>query len=101
MPLLERLAQENPQDLTLARQLCEAHTRAGTGPLLLARLAERHDAHAAYMRGLLLFANAANAGAPALEAFREAVRLAPTESEFHYRLGVALLESEADSLALV
>lgn len=100
MPLLERLAQESPQDLTIARQLCEAHTRAGTGPQLLARLAARKDAHAAYMRGLLLFASAASAGAPALEAFREAVRLAPAEAEFHYRLGVALLESEADQPAL-
>jgi tetratricopeptide (TPR) repeat protein len=40
------------------------------------------------------FADAAQASGPAIDEFRRAVALAPDEPEFHYRLGVALLESE-------
>lgn len=97
---LERLFADSPSDLDLARALCEAHVQAGSAQALLARLAGKETGVAHYMRGLLLFASAADATGPAIDAFRQAQALAPKEPEFHYRLGVALLESEKDAEAL-
>lgn len=98
--LLEPLSAASPNDLTLARQLAEAHVKAGTGAALLKRLAGRDDAVAFYQRGLVLFASTASAQNPAIAAFRRAVELEPTENEFHHRLGVALVESEHYEAAL-
>jgi tetratricopeptide (TPR) repeat protein len=93
---LERLFADAPQDLELARALCEAHVQGGTQSTLLSRLEGQDTAIGHYMRGLLLFASAADATGPAIDAFRRAQALAPDEPEYHYRLGVALLESEKD-----
>jgi tetratricopeptide (TPR) repeat protein len=97
---LERLFEDSPADLELARALCEAHVQGGTQATLLQRLEGLDTAIAHYMRGLLLFASAADATGPAIEAFRRAQALAPEEPEYHYRLGVALLESEKDADAI-
>lgn len=97
---LERLFEDSPSDLELARALCEAHVQGGTQDLLLKRLEGQDTAIAHYMRGLLLFASAADATGPAIDAFRRAQALSPDEPEFHYRLGVALLESEKDADAI-
>lgn len=98
--LLERLHAGKPDDLSIARMLCEAHVKAGTAEALLARLATRKDAISHYMQGLVRFGRAADT-ARAVADFRRAVELSPGEPEFHYRLGVALLESEQydDALA--
>jgi tetratricopeptide (TPR) repeat protein len=98
---LERLTAKHPEDLGLARMLCEAHVQAGSGDALLTRLAADDSARSHYMQGLVRFARAAEASGPAVAQFRRAVELAPTEPEFHYRLGVALVESEQFEQALV
>lgn len=92
--LLEELALESPGDLSIARALAEAHVKGGTSDAMLARLANDPSAISHYQRGLLLFARSADATAPAIEQFKAAMTLSPQEPEFHYRLGVALLESE-------
>jgi Flp pilus assembly protein TadD len=97
---LERLAAKQPTDLGLARMLCEAHVQAGTGDALLTRLAPDDSARSHYMQALVRFSRAAEASGPAVAQFRRAVELAPTEPEFHYRLGVALVESEQFEQAL-
>ncbi|MBX7096263.1 MAG: tetratricopeptide repeat protein [Myxococcaceae bacterium] len=97
--LLEQLHREAPGDVELARLLAEAHVKNGSGPLLLERLTGREDAIACFQRGLIRFATARDAGGPAIDEFRKAVRAAPQEPELHYRLGLALLESEADAEA--
>jgi tetratricopeptide (TPR) repeat protein len=98
---LEKLFKESPQDLELARALCEARVQEGTQEQLLTRLSSQSTPISHYMRGLILFASAADATGPAIEAFRKAQELAPDEPEYHYRLGVALLESEKDAEAIV
>jgi tetratricopeptide (TPR) repeat protein len=94
LELLEPELGKRPDDLTLARLVAEAHVKAGTGDALLSRLSTTQTAVASYQRGLVRFARAAEASGPAIGEFRRAVELAPAEPEFHYRLGLALLESE-------
>lgn len=94
VPLLEELFAQSPKDLGLARALAEAHVKAGTADQLLQRLQNDPTAVSHYQQGLVLFARAADATGPAVEHFRQACALSPSEPEFHYRLGVALLESE-------
>lgn len=92
--LLEALRADAPDDLDLARAWAEAHVKAGLATQALARLERDETAAGWYTRGLLLFANPKDAGGAAVQAFRSAVAKAPGEGELHYRLGVALLESE-------
>ncbi|MBE2250486.1 MAG: tetratricopeptide repeat protein [Myxococcus sp.] len=92
--LLDVLHAEAPNDLDVARAWAEAHVKNGSAAGVLSRLGAEDTAVAHYVRGLILFANAKEAGAAAVEAFRRAVEKAPTEGELHYRLGLALLESE-------
>jgi tetratricopeptide (TPR) repeat protein len=101
VPLLTELARQRPEDLDLARLLAEAHVKAGSTAPFLAQLALRDDATSHYQRGLVLFSRSADAGDEAITQFRAAAAQAPTRGEFHYRLGVALLESERypDALA--
>lgn len=92
--VLEPLRREAPNDLDLARAWAEANVKNGTGQQVLAEAATQDTAVAHYTRGLILFSNAREAGASAVDAFRKAVEKAPQEGELHYRLGIALLESE-------
>lgn len=94
LELLEPDFAKHPEDLSLARLVAEAHVKAGSSAALLARLAGSDTPVSHYQQGLVRFANAAEASGPAIDEFRRAVALAPNEPEFHYRLGVALLESE-------
>lgn len=100
LPRLERLLAAAPQDLELARAVAEAWALTGAPEPLLQRLAPQDTPVAHYMRGLVLFARAADASGPAIAAFERARTLAPKEAEFHYRLGLALVESERDEEAL-
>ena len=93
-PILERLYREAPGDLALARGLAEAHVKGGTGEAFLSRLLPDDSAVSHYQQGLVLFSRSADATGPAVVQFRRAAELSPKEPEFHYRLGVALLESE-------
>ena len=93
-PLLEDLARDNPADLSLARALAEAHVKGGTAAVFLKRLQADDSAVSHYQQGLVLFSRSADATGPAVEQFRLASQKLPQEAEFHYRLGVALLESE-------
>ncbi|MER2561591.1 MAG: tetratricopeptide repeat protein [Myxococcaceae bacterium] len=97
--VLEPLHREAPNDLDLARAWAEANVKNGTGQQVLAQAATRDTAVSHYVRGLILFSNAREAGASAVDAFRKAVEKAPNEGELHYRLGIALLESEQFELA--
>jgi tetratricopeptide (TPR) repeat protein len=94
LPLLEQLHAEAPGDLSIARALAEAHVKGGTGEAFLTRLGTDDSALSHYQQGLVLFSRSADATGPAVEQFRKASTLAPKEPEYHYRLGVALLESE-------
>jgi tetratricopeptide (TPR) repeat protein len=98
--LLEQLYRAAPGDLSLARSLAEAHVKAGSAEPFLKRLDTDTSATAHYLRGLIRFAQASSAAAPAIEAFQRAVELKPQEPEFHYRLGLALVESERYEEAL-
>lgn len=105
LPLLEAEAVRAPEDLELARVLTEAQVRAGRTDVWIAELerrntqAERAVNH--YMLGLAHFSRASGAEAPAVAAFERALALKPQEAEFHYRLGLARLESEQYAEALV
>ncbi len=92
--ILEQLALESPSDLSIARALAEAHVKGGTGDAFLSRRVPDDSAISHYQQGLILFSRSADATGPAVEQFRRASALSPAEPEFHYRLGVALLESE-------
>ncbi|MBL8934660.1 MAG: tetratricopeptide repeat protein [Archangium sp.] len=92
--VLEPLRREAPNDLDLARAWAEANVKNGTGQQVLDQAATQDTAVSHYTRGLILFSNAREAGASAVDAFRKAVEKAPNEGELHYRLGIALLESE-------
>jgi tetratricopeptide (TPR) repeat protein len=98
LPLLEAEAARAPEDLELARTLTEAQVKAGHADVWIAELqrrnasAERAVNH--YMLGLAYFSRASDAGGPAVAAFERALELKPDEPEFHYRLGLARLESE-------
>jgi tetratricopeptide (TPR) repeat protein len=94
LKLLEQLRAEAPRDLDIARAWVEVHVKADQTSALLARLASPADAVGWYARGLALYANARDATGPAIEAFEQAITRSPDEGEFHYRLGLALLESE-------
>jgi len=95
IPLLERLHQDAPGDLQIARMLAEANAKAGrTAPFLetLARQPPSPARH--FMRALVLFAQAADATPQALAEIDAALALAPRQAELHFRKGLMLLESE-------
>ncbi len=92
--LLVELQEKAPADLSLARMVAEAHVKAGTAETFLAALTRQDTAISHYQQGLVRFARASDASAPAIANFRRAAALAPEEPEYRYRLGVALLESE-------
>ena len=98
LPLLEAEAARAPEDLDVARTLTEAQVKAGRTDAWIAELRRRNTlgerAVNHYMLGLAYFSRASDAGAPTVAAFERARELKPDEPEFHYRLGVALLESE-------
>ncbi|SET02950.1 Tfp pilus assembly protein PilF [Stigmatella erecta] len=104
LPLLEKLHAQSPEDLAVARALTEAQVKAGRVEAWIAELQRRNGqgerAVNQYMLGLALFSRASGAGAPAVAAFERAIALAPSEAEFHYRLGIAHLESEQYAAAL-
>ena len=102
---LEELAvarREAPADLDLARSVVEANAKLGRLDPLIAQL-DAEKAHPTaitwYMLGLAHFARTADAE-PAASDFRRALELSPQAAEIHYRLGVALLESEHYEQAL-
>lgn len=105
LPLLEELHAKSPDDLDVARSLTEAQVKAGHTEAWIAELQRRNGqserAVNHYMLGLAYFSRASDAGAPAVAAFERAIALAPNEAEFHYRLGIARLESEQYAEALV
>lgn len=92
--LFDGLHKDAPTDLDIARGWAEAHVKNGTAAGVMTQLGTADTAVAHYVRGLILFANAKEAGAAAVQEFRKAVEKAPAEGELHYRLGIALLESE-------
>ena len=98
LPLLEAEFARAPDDLELARLLTEAQVKAGHTDAWIVELQRRNTpterAVNDYMLGLAYFSRASDAGAPAVAAFERALALAPQEPEFHYRLGLARLESE-------
>ncbi len=98
LPLLEAEYARAPEDLELARALTESFVRTGRTDTWISELrrrnAQEERAENHYMLGLAYFSRASDAGAPALAAFERAIALAPDEPEFHYRLGIARLESE-------
>ena len=102
--ILRELHARAPDDLDVARTLTEAHVKAGRADAwiseLQARIASGERAVDQYMLGLALFSRARDAGAPAVAAFERAIALAPDTGEYHYRLGVARLESEQYAAAV-
>lgn len=103
LPLLESLHRAAPTDLALARGLTEAYVRTHQAQALITRLQGapegRPEAVTRYMLGLARFSGPAEADR-AITDFEAAVTLNPSEPEFHYRLGLALLESERYERAL-
>lgn len=103
LPALEKAHAQAPADLELARMLVEAYVKTGRGAELRRRLPNDRTAPQAvrhYMLGLAEFADPASAGEKAIADFRQAVALSPEQAELHYRLGLALLESEQYEKAL-
>ncbi|MFP2961210.1 tetratricopeptide repeat protein [Myxococcus sp. 1LA] len=104
MGLLTELHRQSPDDLDVARSLTEAHVEAGQTDAWIAELQKRiaagERAVDQYMLGLALFSRARDAGAPSVAAFERAAALSPDIAEFHYRLGLAQLESEQYTEAL-
>ncbi|MCP3144598.1 tetratricopeptide repeat protein [Pyxidicoccus xibeiensis] len=102
--LLRAMQLQTPDDLDVARALTEAHVKAGRTDAWIAelqgRIAAQERAVDQYMLGLALFSRARDAGAPTVAAFERAIALAPETAEFHYRLGVARLESEQYAAAV-
>ncbi|ATB47670.1 tetratricopeptide repeat protein [Corallococcus macrosporus] len=102
--LLTELHRKSPEDLDVARSLTEAQVKAGQTDAWIAELQKRiaagERAVDQYMLGLALFSRARDAGAPSVAAFERAVDLSPDTAEFHYRLGLARLESEQYTEAL-
>ena len=96
--VLRGLHQDHPDDFEVARSLAEAIFRSGSAEPFLQELAEqnghRDRAVNHYMAGLVRFAQTADARGGALEEFQRAIALSPGTAELHYRLGVALVESE-------
>jgi len=104
LPLLEAESARAPEDLELARTLTEAQVKAGHAEAWIAELRRRNTqterAVNHYMLGLAYFSRVSDAGTPAVAAFQRALELKPDEPEFHYRLGLALLESEQYAAAV-
>lgn len=100
IPLLTELRKDDPTDLSLARAEAEAYVKASQPQVLLDRLKNDDSAVGHYQKGLVLFARSADATGPAVEEFTAASTRSPNEGEFHYRLGLAQLESERFELAL-
>ena len=102
--LLTDLHRQTPDNLDVARSLTEAYVKAGQTDAWIAELQKRiaagERAVDQYMLGLALFSRARDAGAPSVAAFERAATLAPDTAEFHYRLGLAQLESEQYTEAL-
>ncbi|RKI20158.1 tetratricopeptide repeat protein [Corallococcus sp. AB030] len=102
--LLRELHARTPDDVDVARALTEAQVKAGRADAwaeeLRQAIAKNERAVDQYMLGLTLFSRARDAGAPTVAAFERAIALSPTTAEFHYRLGVARLESEQYTAAL-
>ncbi|RJS16840.1 hypothetical protein DRW03_29680 [Corallococcus sp. H22C18031201] len=98
LSLLRDLHASAPDDVDVARALTEAHVKLGQADAWISELKQRlaHQERAVdqYMLGLALFSRAKDAGAPSVTAFERAIALAPTVGEYHYRLGLARLESE-------
>ena len=96
--LLRELHLQAPDDLDVARSLTEAQVKAGHADAWIAelqgRIAAKERAVDQYMLGLALFSRARDAGAPTVAAFERAIALSPDTAEYHYRLGLARLESE-------
>ncbi|MGA9524429.1 MAG: tetratricopeptide repeat protein [Myxococcaceae bacterium] len=109
LPYLEELHRASPADLEIARALAEAHVRSHRAESFLARLERsvqpgaddegRPPAVTLYLLGLTRFAGPGQADR-AIADFEQAVALSPNASEFVYRLGIALLESEQYERAL-
>jgi tetratricopeptide (TPR) repeat protein len=105
LPLLEELHAKAPDELDVARTLTEAQVKAGRTDAWITEL-QRRNAQAEravnhYMLGLAFFSRASDAAGPAVAAFERAIALVPNEPEFHYRLGIAHLESEQYAAALI
>ncbi|WP_342382007.1 tetratricopeptide repeat protein [Myxococcus stipitatus] len=102
--LLTDLHARGPEDLDVARMLTEAQVKAGRSDAwieeLQGRIRSGERAVDQYMLGLALFSRAKDAGAPAVAAFERAIALSPDTAEYHYRLGVARLESEQYAAAV-
>ncbi|WP_255442727.1 lipopolysaccharide assembly protein LapB [Corallococcus sp. Z5C101001] len=102
--LLRQLHARTPDDVDVARALTEAQVKAGHADAwteeLRQAIAKNERAVDQYMLGLTLFSRARDAGAPTVAAFERAIVMSPTTAEFHYRLGVARLESEQYAAAL-
>jgi tetratricopeptide (TPR) repeat protein len=97
---VDRMFAQHPDDLQLARMVADAHVQAHTADALLAQLATKDTAISHYLRGVVRFTRAAEAGGPAIDEFRRALELAPDEPEYAYRLGLALVETEQYEAAL-
>ncbi|GMU09946.1 hypothetical protein ASNO1_62000 [Corallococcus caeni] len=104
LKLLRELHARTPDDVDVARALTEAQVKAGRADAwaeeLRQSIAKNERAVDQYMLGLTLFSRARDAGAPTVAAFERAITLSPSTAEFHYRLGVARLESEQYAAAL-
>lgn len=102
LPELEQAHRQSPSDLDVARLLVEAYVKCGRSAELQKRLPNdpADPAVHAYMLGLAHFADPATAGTQAIADLQQAVRLAPNLAELHYRLGLALLDSERFAEAL-
>lgn len=98
IPLLDELQKASPQDFDLARLRAEAYVEAGRGDELL-KSTPTDSAIGHYTRGLVLFARSGDT-AQAISEFQAAIDQAPDQAELHYRLGIALLESEQYEKAL-
>lgn len=102
--LLRELNLQSPDDVDVARLLTEAQVKTGqTDPWiaeLQGRIAAKERAVDQYMLGLALFSRARDAGAPTVAAFERAIALSPETAEYHYRLGLARLESEQYAAAV-
>lgn len=98
IPVLDELAAQSPNDFDLQRMRAEAYVRAGQSQKLLDQT-KADGAVDHYVRGLVLFARAQDT-AQAVQEFQAGVARAPEQPELHYRLGIALLESEQYERAL-
>lgn len=94
-----------PDNLVALRGMVELHHRVGRLDVLEPKLRDAvrlnpNDPFAREALGLLLFARGAGHGDEAITHLAEATRLAPDVADLHYRLGVALVESDRYAEAL-